>query len=209
MLVFPVADYHCLRKGGGHCFAIARENQYHAILDNRLCAIVHPSSAATPPVALRATVTLTSADCAGRRLLLENFFVPPDQDLQRENDLRSHEILTAIMLPALPAGARMAHLRQGQKQCFDWPLADVAVVLGVDPDGRCMSASIVLGVAAPVPHRARMAEAALIGERIDEDTATTAAHAALGGATPLSGNAYKLPPFETLMRWAVLQAVVP
>jgi xanthine dehydrogenase YagS FAD-binding subunit len=41
---FRAEAYHCLRKGGGHCFAISGENQYHAIFDNRPCAIVHPST---------------------------------------------------------------------------------------------------------------------------------------------------------------------
>ena len=60
---FRAAEYHCLRKGGGHCFAISGENQHHAIFDNRVCAIVHPSTAATALVALGATVEL--ADAAG------------------------------------------------------------------------------------------------------------------------------------------------
>jgi xanthine dehydrogenase YagS FAD-binding subunit len=101
----------------------------------------------------------------------------------------------------------MAHLKQAQKESFDWPLADVAVVLGLDQDGSCQRASIVLGAAAPMPHRAITAEAALTGKQIDESAAAAAAHAALDGATPLSGNAYKLPLFETLVRRAILAAV--
>jgi xanthine dehydrogenase YagS FAD-binding subunit len=54
---FRAAEYHCLRKGGGHCFAISGENQYHAIFDNQSCAIVHPSTAATVLVALGASLT--------------------------------------------------------------------------------------------------------------------------------------------------------
>jgi xanthine dehydrogenase YagS FAD-binding subunit len=138
---------------------------------------------------------------------LEDFFGPPDRDIHRENDLKPHEILTAIRLPPLPASIRMAHLKLGEKESFDWPLADVAVVLDVDPDGLCRSAAVVLGAAAPVPHRAKAAEAALVGKRIDEAIATQAAHAALDGARPLSKNAYKLPLFETLVRRALLKAV--
>ena len=92
--------YRCLRKGGGHCFAISGENQYHAIFNNMSCAIVHPSTAATALVALGATVELTNAAGATRQFPLEDFFVPPDRDLQRENDLRPQEILTAIRLPS-------------------------------------------------------------------------------------------------------------
>jgi xanthine dehydrogenase YagS FAD-binding subunit len=206
---FRLADYHCLRKGGGHCFAVTGENQYHAIFDNQACAIVHPSTPATTLVALGAILVLISADGAERSVLLEDFLVPPDRDLQRENDLKPHEILTAILIPPVPAGLHMAHLKQGEKESFDWPLADVAVVLDLDPDDRCTRAAIILGAAAPVPHRALLAQAALIGKHIDEKTAAEAAHAALDGATPHSRNAYKVPLFETLVQRAILKAVTP
>lgn len=201
--------FHCLRKGGGHCFAISGENQYHAIFDNALCAIVHPSTAATALVALDATIELGDARRAVRQLPLEQFFITPARDVQRENDLRPREILSAIRLPKLPSSVRMAHIKQGEKDSFDWPLADVAVVLDLAPSGLCNRASIVLGAAAPLPHRAKAAEAVLTGKRVDETTAAQASRAALEGATPLSKNAYKIPLFEALVRRAVLKAAGP
>ena len=204
---FRSQAYRCLRKGGGHCFAISGENQYHAIFNNMPCAIVHPSTAATVLIALDATVELTDAAGTIRRLLLEDFFVPPERDLQRENDLRPQEILSAICLPKSSPSLRMVHVRQGEKDLFDWPLADVAVALDVERDGTCTRAAVILGAAAPVPHRAKAAEAVLTGKRVDEGVAAEAAHAALEGATPLSKNAYKLPLFETLIRRAILKAV--
>ncbi|MEI9963415.1 MAG: FAD binding domain-containing protein [Caulobacteraceae bacterium] len=204
---FRSLAHHCTRKGGDHCFALSGQNQYHAIFDHFPCAIVHPSTMATPLVALGASVELTDAAGAVRRPLLEDFFVSPSKDPHRENDLRPQEILTAVNLPALPAGTRMAHLKQGEKDSFDWPLADVAVVLRRGRDGRCTAASVVLGAAAPTPHRAKAAEAALLGKRIDETVARAAASAALDGAQPLSMNAYKLPLFEALTRRAILAAV--
>jgi len=205
---FRAAEYHCLRKGGGHCFAITGENQYHAIFDNQSCAIVHPSTAATVLVALGARLELTNGEGAIRNILLEDFFVSPDRDLQRENDLKPQEILTAILLPALPASLRMAHLKQGEKDSFDWPLADVAIALDLDKDGSCKHAAIILGAAAPVPYRAKAAENILIGRNVDEAAAREAGHAALDAATPLTKNAYKLPLFETLVRRAVLKATI-
>jgi xanthine dehydrogenase YagS FAD-binding subunit len=204
---FRAADYRCLRKGGNHCFAISGENQYHAIFDNMPCAIVHPSTSATVLVALGARIELTNAQGAVRNVLLEDFFVLPDKDVWRENDLKPQEILTAILLPPLPAGLRMTHLKQGEKDSFDWPLADVAVVLDIDQQGSCNRAAIVLGAAAPAPHRARTAEAVLAGKHIDESLAQEAAHAALDGATPLAKNTYKLPLFAGLVRRASLKAV--
>ena len=55
--------------------------------------------------------------------------------------------------------------------------------------------------------KAKTAEAALTGKRIDKDAAAQAARAALDSATPLAKNAYKLPLFETLVRRAILKAV--
>jgi xanthine dehydrogenase YagS FAD-binding subunit len=203
---FRTAEARCLRKGGGHCFAILGENRFHAIFDNRICAIVHPSTAATALVALDASLELVDDGGAKRTAKLESFFVGPDRDVQRENDLQANQVLTAILLP--PATAkRMAHLRLSQKESFDWPLADVAAVLDLGPDGICRRASIVLGTAAPTPHRARAAEAVLQGQRIDEALAREAGRAAVQGATPLSQNAFKLTLFEVLVRRAVLKAV--
>jgi xanthine dehydrogenase YagS FAD-binding subunit len=204
---FRAAEHHCLRKGGDHCFAIKGENQYHAIFGNGYCAIVHPSTAATALVALGATVELANARGTVRRVLLEDFFVPPERDIERENDLRPQEILTAVLLPPMKAGVRMAHLKQGEKDSFDWPLADVAAVLELGPHGRCERAAIVLGAAAPVPYRARGAEAALAGQRVDRHMAEMAAAAAVKGATPLAKNSYKVPIFAVLVRRAILEAM--
>lgn len=198
--------YRCLRKGGGHCFAISGENQYHAIFNNTLCAIVHPSTAATVLVALDATIDLINAAGVTRQMRLEDFFILPEVDVFRENILKTREIVSAIRVPKPSAGLRMAYLKQGEKDSFDWPLADVAVTLEFDDGAACKRAAVILGAAAPVPHRATAAQAALAGKRIDAKVATEAARAALSGATPLSKNAYKLPLFETLVRRAIMSA---
>ena len=205
---FRAQAFHCLRKGGGHCYALDGENVYHAIFGNRSCAMVHASTVATPLVALSASVELAGRGGETRTLPLAAFLVAPQRDLQRENDLKPHEILTAVLLPPPAAGTRMAHVRISEKAAFDWPLADAAVVVVLDATGTCRKASIVLGAAAPVPWRATAAEAVLAGRRIDEALAAKAAHAALAGATPLSDNGYKLPLFETLVQRAILAAAL-
>jgi len=156
----------------------------------------------------RRQLELANSEGATRTVSLEDFFVSPDRNLQRENDLKPREILTAVLLPAPPAGLRMAHLKQGEKDSFDWPIADVAVALDFNGDGSCRHAAIILGAAAPVPYRAKAAEKILVGRQVDDAAAREAAHAALSGATPLSKNAYKLPLFETLVRRAVLKVAI-
>jgi xanthine dehydrogenase YagS FAD-binding subunit len=203
---FRSEAYRCLRKGGGTCFAIHGENQYHAIFGNEVCAIVHPSTAATALVALDAQIEITNAQGQVRRPTLEEFFVAPEIDVQRENDLKPGEVATAVLLPLLGIGATSSHMKEADKQSFDWPTADVAVVLERDADGRCRRAVVVLGAAAPVPHRALAAEALLVGHIIDETLVHAAGQAALEGATPLADNHHKLPIFATLVRRAVLRA---
>jgi xanthine dehydrogenase YagS FAD-binding subunit len=203
---FRSVSHHCVRKGGETCFAFGGENQYHAIFDQNGCAIVHPSTAATALVALGAKLVLVNAEGASREVALEDFYLLPDKDTHRENDLKPGEILSAVVLPKPELSVRSLHLKQGEKDSFDWPIADVAVLLDCDASGVCRRASIVLGAAAPVPHRAKAAEAVLIGKPVREETARDAARAALTGAMPLAKNAYKLPIFETLVRRAILAA---
>jgi xanthine dehydrogenase YagS FAD-binding subunit len=203
---FRSAHHHCARKGGEGCFAFAGENQYHAIFDHGGCAIVHPSTAATALVAFGAKLEIANPQGGKREIRLEDFFLLPAVDVHRENDLKPGEIVTAVTLPPLAPTVRSVHVKQGEKDSFDWPVAEVAVVLDLASDGACRYASIILGAAAPVPHRAKAAEAALLGRVVDDTTARAAASAALAGASPLTKNGYKLPIFETLVRRAVLAA---
>jgi xanthine dehydrogenase YagS FAD-binding subunit len=201
---FRQEEFNCRKKGGDRCYAIEGENQYHAIFGNKLCAIVHPSALATALVAMRARLVLTGPK-GKREVELEKFFVTPEEDVGRENSIGPDELITEIQVPALPAGSHSVYLKQGEKESFDWPVADVAVVLNC-AGRRCEQASIVLGAAAPVPLRARGAESVLAGKAINEETAREAARAAIQGATPLTENAYKLSIFTALVRRAILAA---
>ncbi|AKT36840.1 FAD binding domain-containing protein [Chondromyces crocatus] len=194
----------CRKKGGGRCYAHGGENAYHAILDNQLCAAVHPSAMATALLALGAQLEIRGP-VGQRSAPLEGFFVAPEVDVMRENALGDREIITKIILPEPPSGSGSAYLKQGEKESFDWPLAEVAVMLEREAN-RCKRASIVLGAAAPVPFRAKAAEDALTGKVVDEATARAAARAAVQGAKPLEQNAYKVTIFEAIVRRTILAA---
>ncbi|PYR94462.1 MAG: oxidoreductase [Acidobacteria bacterium] len=195
---FRNEQFHCLKKGGDRCFAQDGENEYHAIFGNQICAIVHPSAVAVALLALGATFEVTGKR-GERQVPSEQFFVRPDEDVHREHTLAADELLTAINIPKPASGTRSAYMKLGEKESFDWPIAEVAVVLGARP-------GVVLGAAAPVPWRAVGAERILAGNPINEDTARAAAKAALQGATPLRNNSYKLPIFETIVRRTILAA---
>jgi xanthine dehydrogenase YagS FAD-binding subunit len=199
---FRSEDFHCRKKGGTHCFAQDGENDYHAIFDNRVCAIIHPSGMAVPLVALNSRVEITTKK-GKREVPLEEFFVSPVHNVRRENILEPGELITGIVVPA--SDARNAYYKQGEKESFDWPIADVAVALTMQ-GSRCTKASIILGGAAPYPYRAKAAEAKLTGNEITEDTARADAEAAMANAMPLEKNAYKIPIFEAITRRTILRA---
>jgi xanthine dehydrogenase YagS FAD-binding subunit len=183
--------FHCRRKGGKECFAIAGENQDHAVFDNDLCPIVHPSGTATALVALDASLRLKGP--RGERVMpIEQFFVRPERDVTRENVLRPGELIVEIRVPV---GRRSEYVKLMQKQTFDWPLADAAVAWD-GASGAVRNARIVLGAAAPVPWRASAAEKSIEGKTLDAALALSASRLATQGATPLDKNQHKVPALQ-------------
>jgi xanthine dehydrogenase YagS FAD-binding subunit len=91
------------------------------------------------------------------------------------------------------------------KQSHDWPLAAAAVNL-VMSGSTVKSARVVMGAVAPIPWRAPAAERVLAGKTITEAVAVEAANAAVAGARPMSGNAYKIQIARTAVKRAVLAA---
>lgn len=198
---FRSSEFQCLKKGGVECLAKSGENEFHAIFGNNTCAIVHPSAAGVALVALNARIETLAAG-GGRTLAAADFFQRPEVDIFTENSLKQGELVVEIHVDR-PKGLRSAYRKIKQKQAFDWPLADAAVAWR-DEGGVARDVRIVIGSAAPVPWRAKAAEALVEGKTIDAPLAAKAGEAALDGATPLGKNAYKLPIVAAAVRRALL-----
>ncbi|MGH8175269.1 MAG: FAD binding domain-containing protein [Steroidobacter sp.] len=180
------------------------ENQYDAIFDNAQTAMVHASTPATALLAYHATVHLTGP--RGKRSVpLDDLFLAPDAARASDAAIARDEVLTHVSVPAPRPNTRAAYHKQTERDSYDWPICDVAVVLEMEGD-VVASASIVLGWVAPTPRRAGASERALIGRRIDAASATEAARAAVRGATPLSKNGYKVQVLEAVVRRTILAA---
>ncbi|TIX79509.1 MAG: xanthine dehydrogenase family protein subunit M, partial [Mesorhizobium sp.] len=108
-------------------------------------------------------------------------------------------------IPPANAGAKAAYHKQTERDSYDWPICDVAVVLTMDGQ-MVQSASIVMGWVAPTPRRATESERLLVGKQVTNDLARQAARAAVADATPLSKNGYKVPVLETVVRRTILAA---
>ena len=181
------------------------EHQYHAIFDNQDTVMVHASTPATALVAYDASVHLTTAKGSSRSVALRDFLLPPSMKRDRDTAIADGEVLTHITAPVLPTNTRCAYHKQTERESYDWPICDVAVLLQMN-GSKVASAKIVLGWVAPTPRRALESEQILVGREIDEQTAAAAAKAAVRSATPLKKNAYKVEVLEAVIRRTILAA---
>jgi len=201
---FRGIKFPCLRKGGDLCFAVDGLNRYHAILGGGPCYIVQASSIAPALLAFGARIRIVRAG-GEREIPIERFYVPPDDDVERETVLAPGELIAEVIVPD-PKGTTLSGFREyREKQSFDWALVAASVVLDVDGT-MCRDARIVLGAVAPIPWRAAAAADALRGKTLSRETAGQAADAALRGADPMAENAYKIPLARSVVFRTILRA---
>jgi xanthine dehydrogenase YagS FAD-binding subunit len=195
-------EFNCARKGGDTCFAMEGENQYHCLFGGSACFIVHPSDTAPALLALGASVRIAGPR-GTRTVPIAQFFMPPAQNIRKENVLEASEIVTEVLLPAPPANLRSSYRKVRGRGSWDFALAGVALAV-VKSSDKVESIRMVLSGAAPIPWRVEAAEKTLTGNRLDAATAAAAADAALKGAEPLAQNGYKVPLFKGLIKEALL-----
>lgn len=195
----------CLKKGGKECFSYAGLNKYNAVLGGGPSYIVHPSDLAPALVALGAEATLKSAK-GQRKVALESFYTLPTQgDVKRETVLEPGEIVLSVRVPASKGNSASTYIKFKERGSYDFALAAVALALRFDGGGRgrLIEGRLVLGGVAPIPWRAKSAEAKLANAANNAATWTAVAEEALRGAEPLEYNAYKIP----LTKGLIVQAL--
>ena len=193
---FTGKSYFCTRKGGRVCFAVAGDNRYHAILGGKGCFAVNPSDLAVALAALDARITVKGTT-SERAVPIKEFYTV------QGNILKPHELVTDIWIPRPSPQAKQRFLKFRLRKAIDFAIVSVASIITMEDD-VCRDASIVLGAVAPVPLRAAEAEQAIKGKVVNEETAQRAAKASVAGATPLSGNAYKVEIAQALVKRAIL-----
>ncbi len=150
-----------------------------------------------------------SAQCrrygAGREVPVAALFVGP-----YETCLAPDEIITGVTVPRPPAGTASAFARYTPTSPTDWPLVNVAVLLGLDAAGRCDRLEIGIGCVAGRPLRVPGPETRLLGERLTAGALRALADLCAGRAEPVSdlrGSAdYKREMVKVFVRRAVGQA---
>ena len=139
----------------------------------------------------RARCTLTRPSGETRTVPLKEFLLPPDARRDRDAAIEPGEVLTRVTVPAAAAGTRAAYHKQTERDSYDWPICDVAVVLGPMQRQFARRRSCSAGWR---PRRGVRSRASGSWRQArDRGVAREAARAAVAGATPLAKNAYKVP----------------
>ena len=160
-----------------------------------------------PPalIALDASAELTSPNGA-RVLPVESLFLD-----YYETAIAPDEILTAVLTPTPPAGARAAYLKFLPRTADDYATVSAAAVIIPGPDNVCRDVRIVLGAAGPIPIRARAAENLLRGQQLTPDAIRAAADTVPEIVDPLDdlrgSAAYKREMAAVFTRRALTQAL--
>jgi CO/xanthine dehydrogenase FAD-binding subunit len=131
---------------------------------------------AVPLLALDAQVELAGPQ--GRRTLpLDQFFSG-----WGATACAAGELLVSLSVPR-PNG-QCAYMKFGRRQANTPSVVAVAVRVVKQADGTVSDSRIALGAAGPQPTRARDAEAALVGQALDDASIAAAAEAAMAASDP-------------------------
>lgn len=195
--------YGLLAMQNGKSLVPNGENRYHAIFGSDPAYFVSASSLGPALIALGAKVKVAGPS-GNREIPVEKFFVVPQNDTQREIDLKPNEIITEILIPQDKALKSATHeLRE--RAALDWPIAAASVALKMSGNA-VSSARVVLGHVGPTPHIATEAEKMLAGKSIDAALAEQVGAAAVANAKPLSQNGYKVQLAKVAVKRALLSA---
>ena len=187
--------FDCLKKGGEKCFAVGGLDKYHAIIGGDKCWIVHPSDIAVALTALDAKVKIFGpAGCATMKM--DDFFVGPGTDIQRENVLGEGEFVSSIEITCEEELSSSTFLKFKERQSMDFALASAAVSISLS-GGKISRVGVVLGGIAPIPWRLTEIEEYMLGMTMEDlkrsDELLSKVDISLRDARPMSeNNTYKI-----------------
>ncbi|MCJ7511556.1 MAG: xanthine dehydrogenase family protein subunit M, partial [Anaerolineales bacterium] len=155
--------------------------QNMATVGGNICKASPGADLVPPLLCLDARLSLRSAG-GEREVPLDGFLTGPDQTA-----LRPGELLVDILVPQPAPRTGTAFLKIMRRQALDCSIVSVCARVTLEDDGlTCKDARIGLAAVAPNPIRARRAEAALAGRKLDPETTRHAAELARSEARPIT-----------------------
>ena len=149
----------------------ARQIQNRGTIAGNLCNASPAADGVPPLLTLDAKVELSSTE-GTRQLALDQFIKGA-----RQTDLRSGEIVTAVIVPDAAVQGRSHFLKLGARSYLVISIAMCAARVDVQK-GIVTRAALSIGACSPVAVRLRAAEDALVGHPLDPDRVSDAAVAA-------------------------------
>jgi carbon-monoxide dehydrogenase medium subunit len=150
-----------------------------ATLGGNLCNS-SPSADLAPPLIALGAVAYIAGPRGHRSVKLENFFTGPGKTV-----LKKSEILTQLKIPKPVKNSYGAFLKHGPRQCMDIATVNAAVMIQMN--GKvCKDSRIVLGAVAPIPMRAKKAEAQIHGKLVKEEEVRKVAEIAANECVPIT-----------------------
>jgi CO/xanthine dehydrogenase FAD-binding subunit len=153
--------FDALRAAAREIGAVQIQNR--GTIGGNLCNASPAADGIPPLLVLDAEVELASVRGV-RRMPLSQFLVG-----NRRTSRASDEILTAVIAPPPPEGARSTFLKLGARRYLVISIAMAAVLLDIDDQGAIRAARIAVGACSAVAQRLPTAEAALVGRRVSGD----------------------------------------
>jgi len=169
------------------------------------CFIVHPSDLAPSLISCDAKIKIFGRK-GERELELNNFYLLPRENINRENVLNPDEVVIEVIIPSPKNNTKSIYVKQGIREMWDFALCSVAVSMSIS-GLKCDDVRIVLGGAAPKPWRSINAENELRGKIVTENTAESAAKAAVNGAQAMRDNEYKISLFQNIIKNTILEVI--
>jgi xanthine dehydrogenase YagS FAD-binding subunit len=139
---------------------------------------------------LEATIHVQGPQGA-RAIPIGDFHLLPGSTPHRETVLEPGDLITHVTLPPPVVGSRQVYLKLRDRASYEFALASAAVVLTV-AGGQVTRARVALGGVGTKPWRSPEAEAAIVGQSVNQAHFRTAAEVALRDAQPQSENAFKV-----------------
>ena len=179
------------REPGSGCSAINGINRINAILGtSESCIATHPSDMCVALSALEAKVHVIGP--GGERVIaFADFHRLPGNTPQRDTNLHSNEIVTAVELPPKGFAANYSYLKIRDRLSYAFALVSVAAALELEGE-TIKDARLALGGVAHKPWRDAAAEAALRGQAANQVTFRHAADLLLRDAKGFAHNGFKI-----------------
>lgn len=179
------------RDPGSGCPAINGINKMHAILGaSEHCIAVHPSDMCVALASLDAIVEV-EGEKGQRQIPFTDFHRLPDKNPEKDTNLASGELITAIILPPSTGAKTGVYLKLRDRASYSFALISVAGIVEVN-NNKISKVRIALGGVAHKPWRSLDAETFLQGKSATAFNFEQAANIALQKAQPLEHNQFKV-----------------